>query len=150
MKFISWNIRGQNGAHKQEIVRNMISDQRPNFLLIQETKMKKDMVGKLSLSSSIYGEAIDSEGVVSDLLMFFNNKAFKISTIYNEGNALLCNVFHIHSRDSWFLLNVYAPNSKRERRDFWDKILCLIQSSNLKKGIIMGDFNTPLSDEEKS
>ena len=86
-------------------------------MLIQETKMKKDMVGKLSLSISMNGEATDSEGVVGELLTLFNNKIFNISTIYNEGNALLCKVYHIYSRDTWFILNVYAPNSKWERND---------------------------------
>ena len=60
MKIISWNTRDLNGTHKYEIVRNLIIDQRPDFLMIKETKMKKEMVGKLSFSSNMSGEAINS------------------------------------------------------------------------------------------
>ena len=55
----------------------------------------------------------------------------------------------MNSNDSWFLLNVYDPNNKRERKNYWTKVGVLVQNSSLKKGIIMGDFNTPLVDEEK-
>ncbi len=57
MKIISWNIRGINGAHKQDIIRNMIRDQRPNFFVIQETKMRKELVEKISFNSRMRGEA---------------------------------------------------------------------------------------------
>ena len=100
MKVISWNIRGLNGAHKWEIVRNLIRDQRLDFLLIQETKMRKEMTGKLSFSSNMSGEATNSEGATDGMLTLFNKKAFHISTILNEGNALLCRVFHLHSSNS--------------------------------------------------
>lgn len=56
-------------------------------------------------------------------------------------------MFHLHSNDYWFLLSVYAPKSKRERKYYWNKIFDMVYNSNLNKGIIMGDFNTPLTDE---
>ena len=95
------------------------------------------------------GEATNSEGTAGGVLTLYNKKAYQMSTILNEGNALLCKVFHVYSNDSWFLLNVYAPNSKRERREFWEKTLDVIWRTDINKGIIMGDFNTPLSDDEK-
>ena len=58
-------------------------------------------------------------------------------------------MFHLHSNDYWFLLNVYAPNSKRERKNCWIKFCDMVQNRNLNKGIIIGDFNTLLTDEEK-
>lgn len=44
MKFISWNIKGLNNPHKQDIIKNMIRDNKPDIVLIQETKMLKDKV----------------------------------------------------------------------------------------------------------
>ena len=60
----------------------MIRDHIPNFMLIQETKMKKDLVGKISFSNSMDGEATNSEGASGGLLTLFNNKHFLVSTIY--------------------------------------------------------------------
>ena len=82
--------------------------------------------------------------------MLFNKKAFQISIVHNEGNALHCKVSHVHSGDSWFILNVYAPNSKMERTVFLMDILDVICKSNINKGVIMGDFNSLLTNEGKS
>lgn len=149
MNIICWNIRGLKGAHKKEIVRNIIRDQRPEFLLIQETKMRKDVVGKLSFNKYMSSKATDLEEALGGMLMLYNNKAYQSSTIYNVGNSILCKVSHIHSDDSWSILNLYAPISKRERKAFWAKILEVISVNNIKKGIIMRDFNSPLTDDDK-
>ena len=55
----------------------------------------------------------------------------------------------MNSNGSWFLLNVYAPNPKRERKNYWTKICAMVDNKNLNKGIKMGNFNTPLTNEEK-
>lgn len=49
MKVISWNIRGLNGLNKQDILRNLIRDQNPDIILVQETKMSKEKVEKLNM-----------------------------------------------------------------------------------------------------
>ena len=117
MKLISWNIRGLNGSHKQEIIRNLIRDQRPNILLIQETKMKKEILGKIKFSNTMSEEALDSEGASGGLLTLYNTKKFKIHTMHNDDNIFFRKVIHIFSNESWFLLNIYAPNKKRERNN---------------------------------
>ena len=149
MKVISWNIRGLNGDHKQELVRNMIRDQRPNFLMIQETKMKKDLVKRISFSKKFCCEASDSDGASGGVLTLYNSRAFKLTTLFKSSNAILCEVHHIQSNDSWLILNLYAPNTKKERNSFWTKLLDILSKCNVKKGIIMGDFNSPLSDADK-
>ena len=113
MKIISWNIRGLNGAHKQEIIRNLIRDQRPDILMIQETKMKKGFLGKIKFRNLMSGEASNSDGASGGLLTLFNTKFFRMESSCNEGNILFCNFFHIPSNDCWFLLNLYAPNNRR-------------------------------------
>lgn len=69
MKIISWNIRGLNSCHKQDIVHNFSRDHKIDILLIQETKMPKERVEKLkffnfcdSLGSSFDGA---SSGIVT-------------------------------------------------------------------------------------
>ena len=77
----------------------MIRDHKPDFMLIQETKMKKDLLGRISFSNSMDGEATNSKGVSGGLTLY-NNKHFLVTTIYNEGNSLLCKVLHINNKDS--------------------------------------------------
>ena len=117
--------------------------------MIQETKMKKESLRSIKFSNMMSGEASDSVGASRGLLTLYKTNLFRVETIINEGNILLCSVFHIQSKDFWFLLNLYAPNNKRDRKSFWSRAEDLVQKSNMKKGIIMGDFNTPLQDKEK-
>ena len=126
MKIISRNIRGLNGAHKQEIIRNLIRDQRPDTLVIQETKVKKDFLGKIKFSNLMSGEASNSVGASGGLLTLFNTKNFRVENIYNEGNIIFCKFFQIHSNDCWFVLNLYAPNNKRDRKTYWSRARGLV------------------------
>lgn len=93
MKIISWNIRGLNGVHNLEILRNMIRHQRPDIMLIQETKMKKEVLSKISFSNNMVGEAMDSKGSSGGFLTLFNNKLFKFTPLYNDGNIFFVKCF---------------------------------------------------------
>ena len=90
--------------------------------MIQETKMKKEILEKIKFSNNMNGEASDSKSASGGLLNLYNIKKFKINTLYNDGNILFYMVFHTYSNESSFLLNVYAPNSKRERKNYWNKV----------------------------
>lgn len=127
----------------------MIRDQMPDIFLIQEMKMKKERLGNIIFSSTMNGIASNSEGASGGLLLLFNKRHFKIEPKYDEGNILFCRVFHLHTNDCQFLLNFYAPNNKRERKTYQTKVGKLVHASDLKKGIILVDFNTPLVGEEK-
>lgn len=80
--------------------------------------MKREVVNKISFSKSMLSEAMDSEGASGGVMILYNSRAFKLFPIFIADNILLCKVTHIHSDDAWFLLNLYAPNSKRERKAF--------------------------------
>ena len=111
--------------------------------------MKRDLVSRISFSNSFSYEASDSEGASGGVLTLYNSRAFKLTPLFSSSNALLCKVFHFQSNDSWLILNLYAPNTKKERNCFWIKLLGILSKCILIKGIIMGDFNSPLSDADK-
>ena len=79
--------------------------------MIQETKMKKDSLRNIKFSNMMSGEASDSDGASGGLLTLYKTNLFRVETICNEGNILFYRVFHIHSKDFWFLLNLYAPKN---------------------------------------
>ena len=39
MKVVSWNCRGLGGENKVEAIKNIIKYERPDIMLLQETKM---------------------------------------------------------------------------------------------------------------
>jgi exonuclease III len=44
MKLVSWNCRGLESKEKLESIRHLIESERPQILLLQETKMKDQVV----------------------------------------------------------------------------------------------------------
>ena len=122
MKIISWNIQGLNNPHKHDILRNMIRDNRPDILVIQETNMLKDKVENLSIfkGGKIIGS--DSKGASGGMVVFWINKWIQGELIY-QGKDIM-NVHFVNSKDnfSWILTNVYAPNSKWGRKALREEI----------------------------
>ena len=68
---------------------------------------------------------------------------------FDEDNILFCRVHQLQTNECWFLVNIYAPNNKKGRKDYWVKVGKMVQASDMKKGLILGDFNTPLEDKDK-
>ena len=48
MIFVCWNCRGPGSSRKVEAIKNMIKYEKPDILMIQETKMAKEGVMALS------------------------------------------------------------------------------------------------------
>ena len=44
MKVVSWNCRGLGGSIKVEALKNLLKSEKPDILLIQETKMPEEEV----------------------------------------------------------------------------------------------------------
>ena len=74
---------------------NLIIDQRPDIMMIQETKMKKDFLGNIKSSNWMSGVASDLEAASGGPLTLFNYKYFRVESIINEGDILFCKIFHI-------------------------------------------------------
>ena len=47
MKIISWNIRGLNGRSKQKMLRDLILAEKPDIVLLQETKCTSEDIDRL-------------------------------------------------------------------------------------------------------
>ena len=105
--------------------------------------MKKEKVENISFGKRIRNMATNLDGALGGLLTIWK-EAFKANIIFDKGNILLINFFNSKTHDRWFIINIYAPNTKNGRRLFWNKICNLMTKLGDPKGIIMGDFNTPL------
>ena len=110
--------------------------------------MKKEKTEKIPFGKGMNIMAIDSEGALAGLLTIWKN-SLEASILFNEGNILLISFFNPKDQARWFLMNLYAPNTKNRRRFFWTKILDLVINLGGTKGIIMEDFNTPLLSSDK-
>lgn len=62
MKFISWNVRGLNSPSKHRMLKNLIQQEKPSLVFLQETKITNNATERIlknvwSGSSSISVDA---------------------------------------------------------------------------------------------
>ena len=76
MKIIAWNIRGLNSIHKLDVVRNFVREQKPDFLLLQETKMDKEKAGQIKSFKNYCINASNSKGDLGGTLMLWKKNCF--------------------------------------------------------------------------
>ena len=90
MKTISWNIKGLNNPHKQDILRNMIRDNKLDIVLLQEIKMPKDKVESLFFFSNenILGD--DADGASSSMEVIWNCKSIHGELISQSKTMIKC------------------------------------------------------------
>ena len=137
MKIITWNIRGLNSSHKLDIVRNFFREQKPDFLLLQETKMNKEKAEQIKAFKNYTINASSSEGASGGTIL--------IASKY----LMIAKITSVDQKEGWYIVNIYAPNIKHLRKKVWDSISNFKSKDYSRRWIIMGDFNVPLYDHEK-
>jgi len=72
MRYISWNCRGLGSPQKVEAMRDLVRINKPEILLVQETKMEDDSA--LHAGNTFWkkssGEAVSSRGASGGLATF--------------------------------------------------------------------------------
>lgn len=69
MKLISWNIMGLNSLRKGKLLKNMIMQEKPSILFLQETKCNTTILEKIAAKAWPGGlvTAIDAQGAPGGL-----------------------------------------------------------------------------------
>ena len=147
MKIISWNVNGIRAAINKGFYSSM-SKVNPDIICLQETKAHKDQVN-LTLDDYPYKfwNSAQKKGYSGTAIF---SKIEPVKHIYDigieehdqEGRVIALEF------DSYFLVTVYTPNSKRkllrlEYRQKWDKdFLKYLKKLEKKKPVIFcGDLN---------
>ena len=94
-------------------------------------------------------KASSYEGASRGTLMMWKSKYY-LGTILNASKHLMVvKITSIDHNKVWYIVNVYAPNTKNPRKKVWDTLSHIKSMDYSGRWIIMGDFNVPLYDHEK-
>jgi exodeoxyribonuclease-3 len=147
MKIISWNVNGVRSILKKGFL-DFLKDQNPDIICLQETKATQQDVDIEIPEYSQYWNAAQKKGY-SGTCIFTKEKP--VSAV----NGILIDIHDLEGRvvsleyPSFYLVNVYVPNSKRDlsrleyRSQKWDvDFLKYLKSLEAKKPVIFcGDLN---------
>lgn len=99
-------------------------DNKVDVLLLQETKMKKKTFEKAI--ASIWPRAsfcvCEAEGASGGIATLWNPSKLKGSFHFDSKNHLEITLEDPGSHESWNLVNIYAPNSSRDRVLLWEQL----------------------------
>ena len=90
----------------------------------------------------------DVEGAFGGIATMWNPSSMTRFELWRDKNVLITE-FQT-SRESWGLVNIYAPNNKVRRKETYEKLERIMETMKEKQMMCMGDFNTPLYHLEKS
>jgi exonuclease III len=120
MKIITWNIRGLNGRSKQKLLRDLILAEKPDILLLQETKCTSEDMDKLLPYCWKQGKAvsIDATGTAGGLAILWNTNAIIMDNFITTKWSITVDYRLIGSNRPGHLTNVYGPASPRDKQAF--------------------------------
>lgn len=145
MRIIGFNCNGLRSVLKKNALQDLIKDQNPDILCLQETRCPSDLKVDIGYEYHLINESKTKKGY-SGVAIFTNQKPIKILDDFqhNEEGRLICFEY-----DKFYLVNAYVPNSKPDlsrlnyRIETWEKsIREYINKLQKKKPIIYtADFN---------
>jgi exodeoxyribonuclease-3 len=159
MKIISWNVNGLRSIIKKECFYSFVDSQNPDVICIQESRCLPEQVQLNSSFLEKYPFQIwnsphvkkgySGTAIFSRIVPKRSFKGIGIHDHDQEGRVITVEF------DSFFLVNVYVPNSKSDlsrlnyRINEWDSSFreYLINLDSIKPVVITGDFNSIINKE---
>ncbi|KAD3338454.1 hypothetical protein E3N88_33975 [Mikania micrantha] len=151
MDFLSLNIRGHGNENKAEWIRSIKLSKKIHFMCIQETQLSDNSRLPLKL---IWGnkpmdyDLVDANGRSGGLLSMWDPGIFSKLAVNKGDNFLHVSGFVMGVEEPFNIINVYAPHDRSLKRELWETLVDLVNSS-YGMWIIMGDFNEVRSCSER-
>ncbi|KAL9673474.1 hypothetical protein QQ045_029732 [Rhodiola kirilowii] len=154
MQVITWNVRGANGRRKQLALRRLRCKFQMNMVFIQETKIRKledKVVEALWGGEKFSWFGSDAEDSSGGLLTIWEPDFLQlISKVSGRSFTLVHGTIKENQLEVTInFLNVYAPNTGKEKMLLWESLVEL-KASFSGEWVIGGDFNSVLLEEERS
>jgi exonuclease III len=151
MNIITWNIRGLNGCSKQKFLWDLIMAEKPEILLLQETKCTSEDIDKLLPHCWKLGKevSIDATRTTGGLAVLWNTNAVIMNNCITTKWSITADYRIIGSNRPGHLTNVYSPASPRDKKAFLGSLRYVAGLSQYKNWTVGGDFNIIRSLDEK-
>lgn len=149
---LSWNIRGLGCEIKRDNIKRMVNKNNPGIVCLQETKIKVDnflLRKSVGVWDPICWAEIHPSGLSGGLVSFWNPNLIQIEEIRGDRHWLWIMGRVKSSGERLHCCNVYAPLESRAKAQCWDELSRLIQLTAADMVVLIGDFNSVSSNEER-
>eukprot|EP00253_Pinus_taeda_P026964 PITA_26964 len=143
MRLISWNIRGLNGPRKTRLLKNMIKEENPQVLFLQETKCDSNVHDRLPTKfwPGIHNIVVHADGASGGLAILWDSRAMVLNNFHAHRNFLQATFHILGTNQHGLLTNVHFPQETHRKSEILNSISALNQNRPLPLWIGRGDFN---------
>eukprot|EP00253_Pinus_taeda_P034106 PITA_34106 len=150
MKILSWNNRGLGHPSKITALRDLLYSERPEILLVQETKQnQQEMQNIIDAQRQYLGTVSSSRGASGGIVTIWNSQQWNCDSATINQNWIRTKLVSKKENRDLIIYNVYIPNQYREKELCWKELKENIDSENTSNIIMAGDFNLILHANEK-
>jgi len=151
MKLLYWNIRGLNCPRKTQILKNMIKQENPQVLFLQETKCDSNILDRLAAKfwPGCHNIAVDANGASGGLAIIWDSRAIKLNNFHAHRNFLQANFHIIGTNQHGLMTNVYFPQDTSSKENILHSVSAVNHNRLYPLWIAGGDFNMITRQEEK-
>ena len=124
MKVISWNIRGLNSKGKQRYLKEKLRVEKPQVMLIQETKVSMGKLETILKTFKPYYEvmALDARGTVGGITIVWNLVEVTTDNWVALSRSLTGRFRQIGTKKYLGIMAVYDPHIQGEQATFLTSI----------------------------
>jgi len=151
MKLISWNIKGLNGPRKGRLLKNMLMQEKPSILFLQETKCSATILERVAAKAWPGGlvTIVDAQGASGGLAILWDAQAIQLNNIQADESFIQA-TFHLSGTNTHGMItNVYFPQDTAQKAQILNILSELNKDRPFPLWISGGDFNMTASTEEK-
>eukprot|EP00253_Pinus_taeda_P021378 PITA_21378 len=151
MKLISWNIRGLNSPKKGRLLKNMLMQEKPNILFVQETKCNMTFLAKIVVKVWPGGQisTADARGASGGLAILWDSRIIQLNNIHANKHFIQATFHLLGTNTHGHITNVYFPQDPQLKAEVLDHLTALNSNRQYPLWIAGGDFNMITRTEEK-
>ena len=151
MQLVSWNYRGLGNPSNAEAVKDLLRMVPSEILLLQETKVEEEVLlilskNKWKLNS---GKVVSSRGTCGGLATLWCEENFQLKNSFSTQQWILTEHFHLASKISISLFNLYVTVKYTEKQACWKSISEFLEVNSLVNIVVAVNLNISLAPNEK-
>lgn len=150
MKVLSWNSRGLGHPSKKAALMELIRSEKPDILLIQETKLSQIETSKLIDQYKQYeGCTSEARGASGGILTMWNVNRWSCQGTKTQQHWISTKMENKDNGKEVKIYNIYSPNHFREKEICWTTLAEELDGDIDNNLILAGDLNLILHANEK-
>ncbi|XP_057818353.1 uncharacterized protein LOC131031290 [Cryptomeria japonica] len=150
MRTLSWNVRGCNAPNKIRLIKRCIDQVRPDFFLLQETKIKEEDVSVFSRKFQTWKcSLVGAQGASGGLAALWKDSVVEVVVVRATRWWQWLKIKSLQLQTSFFLFNIYGPTNTILKNQVWSEISKILSNDKENVFILGGDFNALLQPSDK-